>query len=103
MTVEEIKDNLTMQEVLAQYGIKVRGNMCSCPFHGEDRHPSMQIFNDGYKCHTCLEYGDIFKFVQRMEGCDFKEAFLRLGGSYEKHKNESSRIISKISMGRRRK
>lgn len=96
MTREEIKDNLTMKEVLAQYGIKVRGNMCSCPFHGADKHPSMQIFKDGYKCHTCLEHGDIFKFVQKMEGCDFKGAFLKLGGSYEKHKSETARTLSKM-------
>ena len=66
--------------------------MCSCPFHGTDKHPSMQIFKDGYKCHTCGEYGDIFTFVMRMEGCSFKEAFKILGGEYE-HDTSTNRKI----------
>lgn len=84
MTVDEIKRTTSMLDVLARYGIRVRNKMCSCPFHGEDRHPSMQIFKDGYKCHTCGAYGDIFTFVQEYEGVDFKTAFKILGGSYKR-------------------
>ena len=46
----------------------------------------MQIFHDGFKCHTCNANGDIFKFVQLMENCSFKNAFLSLGGEYENTK-----------------
>lgn len=84
MTVEEIKQQTTMQEVLSRYGIKTnRSEMCSCPFHGKDRHPSMKIYKDGYKCFTCGKYGDIFGFVQEYENCSFRDAFLILGGTYE--------------------
>lgn len=96
MTREEIKESVTMSEVLNQYGIKVRNKMCSCPFHGADRHPSMQIFKDGYKCHTCQRNGDIFRFVMEMDGCDFKTAFIKLGGHYDKHKSETTRTVSKM-------
>jgi len=86
MTVEEIKQQTSMKDVLTRYGITFRGNMCSCVFHGEDRHPSMQIFKDGFKCHTCGKYGDIFTFVQEYERCDFKTAFRILGGTYKRMK-----------------
>lgn len=81
MTKEEIKRTITMNDVLKRYGIRVRNKNCICPFH-DDTNPSMQIFPDGYKCHSCGEYGDIFTFVMRMENCSFKEAFLILGGEY---------------------
>lgn len=83
MTKDEIKATTTMEEVLSRYGVHVARKMCSCPLHGLDRHPSMQVFKDGFKCHTCGAYGDIFDFVMRMENCSFKEAFKILGGEYD--------------------
>lgn len=90
MTVEEIKQNITMSEVLAKYGIKVKHGMACCPIHGE-KHPSMQVFKDGYKCYACGSHGDVITFVMEMEHCDFKTAFISLGGTYEKHKSQMSR------------
>lgn len=101
MTVDEIKRTTTMQDVLNRYGIKVRNKLCSCPFHGADKHPSMQIFKDGYKCHTCGAYGDLFTFIQEYEGCDFKTAFKILGGTYE-HMDPAERKIVKSKFQRER-
>lgn len=102
MTVEEIKQNVSMRDVLEKYGVKVeRNGMCKCPIHGE-RHPSMKVYPDGYKCFACNSAGDIFKFIQEMEGCDFKQAFLILGGTYE-HKSKNSRINAKVGFNRKRK
>lgn len=80
-----------MHDVAARYGIKVKRNMCSCPFHGADKHPSMKIYKDGFKCFTCNKAGDVFTFVQEIENCDFKQAFYILGGSYE-HSTKASQI-----------
>lgn len=101
MTVEEIKQSVTMYDVLAKYGVKVRGNLACCPIHRE-RHPSMQVFKDGYKCHACQSYGDIFKFVMEMEHCDFKTAFISLGGTYEQHKTEKHRKLVKKKFERQK-
>ena len=82
MNSEEIKQTVTMYEVLGRYGIRPgRSNMICCPFHGE-KHPSMKIYKDGYNCFACGLNGDIFGFVMEMERCDFKTAFQILGGSY---------------------
>lgn len=85
-----------MQEILNQYSIKVRNNMCSCPFHGDDKHPSMKVFRDGANCFTCGWNGDMFKFVQDMEHCSFKDAFIRLGGTYERYTSDTAKTVSKM-------
>ena len=92
MTVDEIKFQISMDDVLQMYGLKkARGGMCSCPFHGRDKHPSMKIYKDSFNCFTCHANGDIFSFVMKMDGCDFKTAFYKLGGSYKKNKTFSDR------------
>lgn len=102
MTTEEIKATISMRDVLSRYGVTVGANgMCKCPIHGE-RHPSMKVYGDGYKCFACGSGGDIFRFVQDMEGCDFKEAFYILGGTYEK-KNPQARAATLSKFERQRK
>ena len=96
MTKDEIKRYVTMPEVMRRYGIEIRrGNMCSCPFHGEDRHPSMRVYKDGCHCFTCGAHEDVFSFVMKMDGCDFKTAFTSLGGTYEHYDNERARTVAK--------
>lgn len=96
MTSDEIKQNLSMRDVVQQYGITVnRSGMCCCPFHGE-RHASMKIYKDSYNCFACGANGDIFTFVQNMDGVDFKTAFLTLGGSYKKLSNRE-KVTAKIT------
>ena len=91
MTTEEIKQNLTMREVVERYGLKIgRGEMVSCPWHGDDRHASMKIYKDSFHCFACGASGDVFSFVMKMDGCDFKTAFLTLGGTYDHEENEGS-------------
>ncbi|TWP31708.1 toprim domain-containing protein [Apibacter muscae] len=53
MSIPEIKQKLSIQEVLEHYQIPVKNQMCRCPFH-EDQTPSMQIFNDSntVRCYS---------------------------------------------------
>lgn len=74
-----------MRDIVERYGIRTtRAGFISCPFHKGDRKPSMKIYQKDYHCHACGANGDIFTFVQQMEGVSFKEAFCILGGTYEK-------------------
>lgn len=87
MTVEEIKSQKTMFDILPQYNIRPnRSMMVSCPFH-KDRHPSMKIYKDGFKCFTCGKYGDIFVFVQEMENVLSRMHICCLVESTRKRKN----------------
>mgnify|MGYP003311815932 CR=1 FL=1 len=100
MTTEEIKQSLSMHDVLARYGIEVKRNMCSCPFHGVDKHPSMKVFKDGFKCFGCGMNGDVFTFVQEYEHCDFKTAFKLLGGTYQHNSKASDLAVYNAQMAR---
>ena len=99
MTVEEIREQVNMFDLARDYGLKVdRHGMCSCPFHGTDKHPSMKIYKDGYKCFACGSAGDVFKFVQNIENCDFKAAFLKLGGTYQREQNKDAERLRRSQM-----
>ena len=91
MTVEEIKSQYTMQDVLRKYGLTTNAKgFMRCPFHNE-KTPSMKIYKTNFHCFGCGADGDVFDFVQKMEGCDFKTAFRELGGEYAP-KSDLSRL-----------
>ncbi len=83
MTKDEIKALYTMRDMLQRYGLPQpsRAGFIRCPFH-EEKTASMKIYDRDYHCFGCGEHGDIFTFVQRMDGLTFKEAFSELGGDY---------------------
>ena len=90
MTVEEIKEQHSMREVVEMYGFTVNPmGFIQCPFHTGDRTASLKVYKDSFHCFACETNGDIFKFVQLMENCDFKSAFLKLGGTYKQKKSFS--------------
>lgn len=101
MTLEEIKENVTMRDVMDKYKIKVsRSNMCCCPIHKE-KHPSMKIYKNSFYCFSCGAHGDIFSFVQEMEKCDFKTAFMFLGGTYDKDKKSVRNALKCVEEARK--
>lgn len=98
MTKEEILARVPIKEVLAEYGIKInRQDMCSCPWHGKDKNPSMKIYakTNTYNCFTCGANGDVFSLVQNMENCSFKDAFLKLGGTYEQMDSKARELAKR--------
>ena len=100
MTVEEIKQQNSMRDVVVRYGIEVnRSGFCRCPFHSE-RTASMKIYRDSFYCFGCHTGGDIFAFIQKIEGVDFKTAFESLGGTYESRDSFSGRLAFYKSMKR---
>ncbi len=77
-SVEQIKERLSITDLVASYITleKSGGNFkARCPFHNE-KTPSFYISPDrgSYYCFGCGEKGDIFTFVEKFEGLDFKGA-----------------------------
>lgn len=84
MTKEEIRELYSMKDILERYGFPQpnRAGFICCPFHKE-KTASMKIYPKHFHCFGCGSHGDIFTFVQLMDGISFKEAYAALGGSYE--------------------
>lgn len=81
-TVETIKQKLSIESVVGSY-IKLEKSgknfRACCPFHNE-KTPSFQVTPDLgiYYCFGCQKGGDIFNFVQEIEGLEFIEALKQL-------------------------
>lgn len=81
MDIQEIKQQLTLAEVLRHYGLKPDKSLrLHCPFH-DDKTPSLQVY---YKTHTCYCFSsnckthgkslDVIDFVMYKEDCSKHEA-----------------------------
>jgi len=94
--VDEIKDKLPIEELVGQYvQLKKTGRSLKglCPFHSE-KTPSFVVSPDrgiAY-CFGCNKGGDVFRFIQEMEGVDFSDALKilaeRTGVKLESYKHE---------------
>ena len=79
-TIDEVKSRIDIVDLVSEAGVKLRksGNSYSgfCPFHDNKRTPAFVVWPDTgtWKCFgQCNEGGDIFRFVMKKEGWDFKE------------------------------
>jgi len=73
--IEQIRDRVDVVAVIGRHmdlkrsGRTWKGN---CPFHGE-RTPSFHVYPEDkhYKCYGCGAYGNVFTFLQQLQGKDF--------------------------------
>ena len=72
----DVADEISSVVVLQRSGKSLKG---LCPFHNE-RSPSFYVFRETqtWHCFGCNEGGDIFSFVQKQQGLDFRETLLYL-------------------------
>ena len=92
---EQVRSTANIVEVISGYvPLKKRGQNFwgCCPFHGE-KTPSFAVnpAKNMFYCFGCHEGGDIFKFIMKIENCDFIDALKLLAGRYgiavpERHK-----------------
>ena len=99
----EIKSKLPVLDVVGEtVALKRAGSAYKglCPFHAE-KTPSFMVSPDRetWRCFGCGEGGDIFTFLMRRDGIDFREALSRLA---EKAGVELSAQTAKEDRHRRR-
>ena len=80
---DRIKEAVCLDDALRMYGCDPgRNGMTRCPFHGEDKHPSMNIRNGFYFCHTCGAHGDVIGFVGQYFGLRPSAAAVKLNNDF---------------------
>jgi DNA primase len=84
-SIDDIKARIDIVELASEAGVKLRRSGRTqtgfCPFHSNTRTPAFVIWPETgtWRCFgECNDGGDIFKFVMKKEGIDFKEALQRL-------------------------
>lgn len=82
--IERIRESVDIVDVIGGHvGLKRSGKQYKglCPFHDE-RSPSFYVdpVRRSFKCFGCGAWGDVFDFVQKVEGVGFLAAVRSLGG-----------------------
>jgi DNA primase len=81
---EEIKSRLDILDIVSEYiPLRKSGTSYSgfCPFHPNTRTPAFVVFpnTQTWRCFgACAEGGDVFSFVMKKEGWEFKETLRHL-------------------------
>jgi len=84
MDIAQIKEQLTIGQVLAHYSLQAdKNNMLRCPFH-DDKTPSMQVYPDtntvycfSSKCKLHGRAIDVIDFILHREGLSKHEAIVK--------------------------
>lgn len=75
--IDRVRERIDVVAVIGRHmelkrsGRTWKGN---CPFHGE-KTPSFHVYTEDkhFKCYGCGAYGDVFSFLQKLEGKEFPE------------------------------
>ena len=103
--VDDIKDRISIVDVVQEYlPLKQAGSNWKgcCPFHNE-KTPSFMVSEEKriFHCFGCHEGGDIFTFIEKMEGIPFSEvlkiladkAGIKLEQNFKKDSGEKTRLM----------
>jgi DNA primase len=84
-TIDEVKSKIDIVDLVSETGVKLRhaGKNYTgfCPFHENKHTPAFVVWPESgtWRCFgQCNEGGDIFKFIMKREGLDFKDALQKL-------------------------
>ncbi len=84
-TIDEVKSRVDIVDLVSESGVKLRKTGRNytgfCPFHANKNTPAFVVWPETgtWRCFgECNEGGDIFKFLMKKEGIDFREALTRL-------------------------
>jgi hypothetical protein len=60
-----VKAATDLRDLIGESGVEFnRARMARCPFH-DDRHPSLSVRGDHWRCFGCGEHGDCFDWCER--------------------------------------
>lgn len=105
MEIAEIKEQLTIGQVLNHYNLKAdKNNMLHCPFHN-DKTPSLQVYpqTNTYCCFSSncnAGTGDVIEFIRLMEKTSKHEAILKAKSllDHTEIKSTQAEALSRIAV-----
>lgn len=100
MTKEELKEIISVPEVLGKYGVEVRNGRCKSICH-DGRRYTAKATRQLYFCFKCNRPMDIFDITMHFNHCDFRTAYLLLGG--EEKPTFTTRVKARQARLRREK
>ncbi len=67
-SIREVAEKADIVAIIKKYGgVTFHGRMFSCPFHGDDKHPSAGLRrNNRWGCFACSAGGDSVDFVSKI-------------------------------------
>lgn len=77
-TCKQIKDRITIPDILKKHGINTDRNPTDCPLHDSKGHRCFSYTDDVFKCFHCDAKGNVFQLVQLIDNCDFITAKKKL-------------------------
>jgi DNA primase len=84
-TIDEVKSRVDIVDLVSEGGVKLRKTgrnyIGFCPFHANKNTPAFVVWPETgtWRCFgECNEGGDVFKFLMKKDGIDFREALTRL-------------------------
>lgn len=100
MTIPEIKSRLSIDVVLAHYGLQPKGQNLTCPFH-DDKKASMRVYPETNTVYcfagSCaVEHLDMIDFIMRMDKSTKRAAILKaksLCGEVIRPKSDSTELL----------
>lgn len=95
----DIKQLLTIRQVVEHYQGSSKRNKVVCPFHA-DKTPSLHIYDktQTYQCFVCRAGGDLINFVARLHNCNNLESAkilnqdFHLGLDLQTHKIDKKKV-----------
>ena len=83
---ELIKNQVSTRDLCEHVGLTLdRSGSALCPFHGDQKTPSLKVYADparGWHCFGCGQGGDVIKFAMLWYGIGFWQAVVRLDNDF---------------------
>ena len=97
--LEKLKATISMQDVLASFGIEIKNNPTACLFHTSKGGKCLGFNKELAHCFHCDGAWNIFSFVKDAKKCDFKEALeylSNLAGLQDEYEISKRRFIENL-------
>ena len=76
-----VKERVSIEDVLNDYGVERVGRHYRCPFHN-DRHPSLSVRDNSWRCWTCNIGGSVIDFIMHLANMSSYPAAVLLNDKY---------------------